>query len=280
MKLAALSAPLLVKLLELDRHAERLAELAERAESELATARDILNGKREDPRIDLEAIKDGFNTVVATAKRRRAAADAEQTVLSGAKLWLELLPPDAELEPVEPTLATGERLEDVRRAKLAVATDIRALRAVPVPSPDLRERVQSYVADLAHAGRPDVRGVDGGELKVRWPGGVGANRHNLDGFSAERVNGLLMAAYLFPDLLTERLVATVDEATSKPMPPAQRAARIAQLAAEQDQLARVEVALVDAAVAAGSDDEVHDSTAAPQLILGCRVQARAQEAAE
>ena len=44
-------------------------------------------------------------------------------------------------------------------------------------------------------------------------------------------DGLLLAAYLFRDVLVDRLRATIDEAASKPMPPVARAQRLAELLA-------------------------------------------------
>jgi hypothetical protein len=246
-KLDRLNAPLLLRLLQLDRHAERLAELAEQAEGELALSRAYLNGKRQDPAVNVDAVRDGFDAVLAKAKRLRAAANAEQKVLSGAKLWLELLPPDAELEAADAVVGDGLQLDEVRRRKAAVADEIKALRAVPVPSADIRERLQSYVEQLAHAGRPDMRGIEGGALQVYWPD-AGASRSSLSGFNTDSANALLMAACLFPDVLVDRLMATVEASTSKPMPPPARLARLRELAGELDQLGRVEVALVDAAI--------------------------------
>jgi hypothetical protein len=272
-----LSAPLLLRLLQLDRHAERLAELAEQAEGELALARAYLNGKRQDPAVDVDAVREGFEAVLAKAKRLRDAANTEQKVLSSAKLFLEMLPPDAELDAADVTIGDGLQLVDVRHRKQAVADEIKALRAVPVPSADLRERLQSYVEELGYAGRPDVRGLEGGALQVYWPD-AGANRGNLSGFNTDSANALLMAAYLFPERLTEALMATVDAATSKPMPPPARLARLRELEDEQGELGRLEVALVDAAIAAGAD-EVHDSNTAPEALLGCRIRASASAAA-
>ena len=249
------------------------------AESELAMARDLLNGRREDPRIDMTVVRDGFNATLASAKRLRAAANTEQKVLSAAKTWLEMLSPDAALEPVE-TSTDGLELADIRSRKQAAAAEIKTLRSVPTPSSDLRERIQGYVEQLAHAGRPDVRGVEGGDLKVKWPSGPSANRRDLSGFG-DSGNPLLMAAFLQPELLVERLMGTVTEMVSRPLPPAQRTARIAELSTERDWLARAESALVDKAIAEAGDgaDETHDVDASSEMVLGCRVRAAATSAA-
>lgn len=54
-------------------------------------------------------------------------------------------------------------------AKLKVATTERTkLKHMPVPSEDMMERVEKYVADLAERARPYVRGTrQGGKLTVR-----------------------------------------------------------------------------------------------------------------
>lgn len=279
MKLDRLDAPLLLKLLQLDRHAERLAGLAESAEGEIALAREYLNGKREGgPRVDVAAIGRGFEARLAEAKRRRAAADTEQRVLSSAKVFLEMLPADSALEMVE-TPIDGLDLADVRARKLAVAAEVRTLRAVPVPSADIRERIARYVGELGHAGRPEIAGVAGGALKVHWPTERSASRGNLVGFAPESANALLLAAFMQPELLVERLLATIAAETSQPMPPPQRLARIGELERELVELGRREVALVDVAIADGSDDEIHAIDTSPEALLGCRVVAAAASAA-
>jgi hypothetical protein len=280
MKLERLNAPLLVKLLQLDRHAGHLAELAEAAERELAYVRNIINGGDNSITAEVfERERANFDGKFKAAKRLRAVADTEQRVLSNAKIWLERLPSDSELDAAETVVGDGLQLDEVRRRKQAVADEITALRAVPVPSPDIRERVEGYVRKLAHAGRPDIDGVVGGELKVYWPADVHASRQNHNGFTTDGSgSGLLVAAYLFPERLTEALMASIEQATSKPMPPAARLQRLRELAGELVELSRVEAALVDAAIADGAH-EVHDINAAPEVVLGCRIRAAASAAA-
>lgn len=283
MKLNSLSQPLLVRLMDLDARADALAERAGAAEAAVDEARAIMNGRRPPPGANtlrdiqegVAAVQAGFETQYRAAQQARRTADAAHTVLSNLKVWLERLPPDAKLEPVElepEDLGLDElNLADVRDRRRQLAADIRALQLAPLPSPDLRERVATYVKRLAVAARPEVRGIAGGEqLVVYWPDSPGASRQNLNGFDTVVANPLLLAAFLFPDRLVDRIGDTIDAACREPCPPPQRAERLAALTAELDRLWQLETALVDQAVGAGDADATHDVTTPPAAVLGVR----------
>jgi hypothetical protein len=93
-------------------------------------------------------------------KRRR---DAAQSTYSACQAFLDELPDDATLGPVE-VKVEGHNLKEVR-ARLAIAqAELKTLRALPTSSADIKERIERYVAEMA---RPTITGIGKGErLKV------------------------------------------------------------------------------------------------------------------
>ena len=93
MKLSVLPQVILARLLEFDQYASSLAEQAEQAEQQVEHARDILNGKIEDPKVDVRKVRDGFEACLKQAQAKRHRCHTEQRILSNVKVWLERLPP-------------------------------------------------------------------------------------------------------------------------------------------------------------------------------------------
>jgi hypothetical protein len=92
-----------------------------------------------------------------------------------------------------------------------------ALRRVPVPPSDIREKVRTYVQDMT---RPAIDGIGTGEvLSVQWPTGLHA-----------------LMAFVQPDVLVERLMTKIDRIANTPCPLAEREQQIAELECEVDQL--------------------------------------------
>jgi hypothetical protein len=85
---------------------------------------------------------------------------------------------------------------------------------------------------------------------------------------------LALLAALFPDRMLGLVMGEVERMANDPLPVAQRAPRIAALEREQDELHRVEEALVAVAIAAG-----HSVQRSPAAVLGVRVADRASRAA-
>jgi hypothetical protein len=168
--------------------------------------------------------------------------------------------------------AEGKSLPEVRACISAARDELAKLRRIPVPSPDLRGRVERRIADL---GAPAVRGIGAGEeLKIVWPGA----KQTASGPDERSCEPLAMFAMLFPEKLADAAMAEAERMANDPVPRSERPARIAALEREIDELSHVEEALIDAAVARG--ETVHRSPSAlPQAVLGVRIAERGSRAA-
>jgi cell pole-organizing protein PopZ len=69
-------------------------------------------------------------------------------VLSSCKMWLDRLPLGTKLEPVT-TSSEGKNLAEVQARVRAARDEVANLKRAPVPSPDVRQRVERYVAAMA-----------------------------------------------------------------------------------------------------------------------------------
>jgi hypothetical protein len=108
------------------------------------------------------------------------------------------------------------------------------LKRVPIPAPDIRQKVQSYVLGLT---RPIIGGVDAGEvLTMKWP--------------KEELHVLM--AFLQPEVLVERLMAEINRIANTPCALPEREQQIVELEDEIDRLQRTEEAIV---VATGAPRE-------------------------
>jgi hypothetical protein len=268
-KLSHLSQPILVRLMELDQQAASLAEQADAAEQQVEHARAILNGKIEDPKVDVRKVQATFETLLKQAQARRHRCNTEQRILSNVKLWLERQPSDVALEPVKVRL-NGQDLASVRKRLQQIADEVSRIKAAPTPSADIRQRTEAYVAQLARHGEPIVRGVgEGSTLEVWWPLHASANRMNMMDFDKGTGNPLYLAALLQPQALVERILGVIDETASKPMPVSERAPRLAELQQEVDELRRLEEVLVQRGIDNG-EDVTRDPSSPSWAILGVR----------
>jgi hypothetical protein len=266
----ALPQFLLVKLLALD---EAVAALNARAgiierDIENRRARRYGNLQRADdnPRL-LEA---ELERLLADQKVVQQRLQAEQSVLSACKAWLDRLPAGTKLEPVAVT-ANGHELADIRKRIKMANAELDALRRAPAPSDDIEARVRDYVRGLA----PKVRGVGVGErLSIVWPGAQAPSGY----ISEHTCDPLALLAALFPDRMLALVMDEVEWMANDPLPLAHRAPRVAALERKLDELHRVEEVLVAAALAAG--EPVHRSPSAPPAaVLGIRVTERVSRAA-
>jgi hypothetical protein len=236
--------PILVRLMALDDYARGVEEFARAAENKVYRARDILNGRTNVSAEKLLETKRDFDAVYKHSGLMKDHAKVEAAIVAGVKVWLEALPSNTKLEQVH-TSPNGRGLAQIREQMAALREEVRELQQAPVPSADLEQRLAEYVSNLAIAARPVIwRGLSGGDLDIRWPGERKANRHNLAGFDTEFSNGLLMCAFLQPELLLQRLMAEAKHVCSIPCPPEARPTRIAELEEQLDQLGYVEEACV------------------------------------
>jgi hypothetical protein len=211
-----------------------------------------------------------LETLSADQKELQKRLQAEQSVLSACKVWLDRLPADTKPEPVAFTTDKHD-LADVRKRIKTIAAEIAALKRAPAPSNDIEARVKDYLRGLA----PKVSGVGVGErLSIIWPGAQGSSGY----ISEHTCDPLALLAAVFPDRMLALVMGEVERMANDPLPVAQRAPRVAALERELDELNRVEEALVAAALATG--DSVHRSPSAPPAaVLGVRVAEKISRAA-
>jgi hypothetical protein len=149
-------------------------------------------------------------------------------------------------EQIIPDVEDGLSLPAVRARIKKLKSAAEALRRVPVPPSDIREKVRNYIQDMT---RPVIDGIGTGEvLSVHWPTGLHA-----------------LMAFLQPDVLVERLMAEIDRIANTPCPVAQREQQIAELEDQIDRLQRMEEAVV---VATGAPRE---AGCPPWVVLGVKV---------
>jgi hypothetical protein len=150
------------------------------------------------------------------------------------------------LEQVNPSVEDGVSLPAVRARIKKLQNEVEALKRVPVPAPNIREKVQAYVARLQ---TPSIGGIAAGEaLTVQWPQGLHA-----------------LMAFLQPDVLVDRLTTEIDRIANTPCPLADREQQIAKLEEEIDRLQRTEEAIVV------STDAPRERGCPPWVVLGAKV---------
>jgi hypothetical protein len=263
----------LAKLFQMQNHVDYCARAASEAERACAAQRSELNDRRpasmkrgqwdlaaeQAKLVTLQQQHDGFKQIAAT----------EAGILKRCRSWLEGLP-TCGLEPV--TSAVGENtLASVRARLNAIAAELAALQRVPLPDPQLRQRIERYVADLAYGARPEIQGVGQGQtLRILWPGEAAVSRRNLAGFNDFTANALLMAALLEPARLVDRLMAAANEVADALVPAAERPTRIQALQDELLPLRYLEEVLICKALAAG-EAAARDSTAPVEAVLQVKI---------
>jgi hypothetical protein len=259
-------------LIGLSEHCEGLAQEAVDANRRLESLRSQLNtgnALRGDDRKQAEA---DFAALVKDVPRLRMRAQAEARVLASCKSWLASLPHSSKLESCV-VIADGVELAGVRKRLREIEAEVRLIEAAPSPSADIADRIKSCVAELSRKASPIFyRGLSGGHLDVRWPASVHSNRANANGFDTELgMNALLMAAYLHPEALIERLLKEVEALASQPIPVADRPEALRRLADEALILRNQEEVLVTRALADGDEVVARDVSAPARCVLGCRV---------
>jgi hypothetical protein len=214
------------KLDELAQTTELLAEQVGKTKDAITGARQRLSGgfQSDQEFSDLRASLDQL--VADQPVLGRKLRDAQFT-LADCKSFLEALPSDAVLEPVAAAKLDDDLDLQSARQRIADATDeVRQLRAVPTPSPDLEREIKGYVSAFA---RPRVSGIASGQqLRVDWP----------------TKDPIAVLAFLLPNEMVDALVKEVVRSGNTP-PPDERKKRISELEAEIDALQRRALALGD-----------------------------------
>jgi hypothetical protein len=270
MNYSSLPSFVLPRLLALDESVVYLSAKEANIAEEIEEIRKRLDGRVVDQRDDPDQLQERLQQLLTGQKHVKARLDGTQRLISSCRAWLDRLPDGAKLEQVKAN-TEGKELADVRAQIKAARDELKMLKRAPVPSPDLRQRIERRVAAL---GSPTVRGIGQGEtLKIFWPGA----KETISGHDERSCDPLALFSVLFPEKLVDAVMAEVERMTSEPLPLAQRPAQIAAVEREIEGLSHVEEALVELALARG--EPVHRSgSALPQAVLGVRVVERARAA--
>ena len=219
MNYSNLPASVLAKLLALEQIVEHLRDEEASLTPQINDIRNRLNGRVLDQRDDAGRLEQDMQRLVADHTQVKARLHQAQRLLSSCRTWLDRLPPGAKLEPV--TASTeGKSLPEVRARISDAREELAKLKRAPVPSPDLRDRVERRIAAL---GAPTVRGIGAGEeLKIVWPGA----KQTPSGPDERSCEPLAMFAMLFPKKLADAVMTRgrADGERSHPRRPASRRA--------------------------------------------------------
>ena len=238
-KLAMLSDACATATIRADQLAAQISDLRDRLNGRIVRAGD----HPEKLRIELEQ---RLEEQKALQRQRPSQAD----ILGRCRAWLAALPSGTVLEQIIPDVEDGLALGDVRARVRKLKDQVEALKRVPVPASDIKQKVRGYVERLP---MPIIGGIGAGEaLTVQWPTGLHA-----------------LMAFLQPDVLVERLMTEIDRIANTPCPLAQREQQIAELEREIDRHQRTEEAIV---VSTGAPRE---RGCPPWVVLGVKaVEAR------
>lgn len=174
-------------------------------------------------------------------------------IIDDCRAWLASLPANATLEQVAVEIETGITLPTLRAQIARFEAEVKALKQVPLPAVDIKQKVEAYIVSLT---KPIIHGVAAGEqLVVEWP-------KPRDQFAAApHVDLFTMVAFLEPDKFAARLLAAIH----KNAPPADRDEQIKKLETRIENLQRAEETLVVTTGAARIGGRP------PQVILGCKI---------
>jgi hypothetical protein len=235
------------KLDTLEQTVAQLDEKVRRTQEGIASGRARLEGAFKDDaeEADLRASLMELVEALPTLQQKLGRAKA---ALVRCKDFVNQLPGDAVLERV--VVKTNGLDRGALAAQLKAAEDeLQALRAVPMPAPDIKQRIADYVAAQA---RPKSMGIGSGQsFDVVWPNDPTA-----------------VLALLLPDAMSAALLREVERQANTPMPLVQRQQRMDELGQRIDTLQRQSLAL-DADATTGLPAEV---------VLGLRIVASEQSA--
>jgi hypothetical protein len=221
------------------------ATRADELTAEISQVRDRLNGRVVREGDDPATLRIEFERLLAERKALQKRRPVEIGIIESCKAWLAALPPATVLKQVTPDAEDGLSLRALRARIKEMQESVAVLKRVPIPAPDIRQKVQSYVQGLT---RPIIGGVDAGEvLTVRWP----TELH-------------VLMAFLQPEVLVERLMAEINRVANTPCALPERKQQIAELEREIDRLQRMEEAIV---VATGATRE---GGCPPWVVLGVK----------
>jgi hypothetical protein len=223
------------------------ADRAVRAAAQGATAASAVTAARD----AADAVRREYRALEIERDRRRAAhGQAAQTIARLDTFLLSGVPP-CRAVAVQARAQDGETLQQaLERVRAAIGVAQREagrVRSAPLPAETIAAQIRDQVRQLAAQGMPHVTiGAGDTPPRIEWPDGpmIGA-------LGAPSLGGSKLLAALFPKQLEALLLSGVDKIQG--ISPAERAERLAKLAADILGLEHEEEALVELALAKGLD---------------------------
>ena len=164
---------------------------ADELSAQISDLRDRLNGRVVRAGDHPEKLRIELERALEEQKMLQRQRPIEADILGRCRAWLAALPPVTVLEQIVPDIEDGLSLRDVRTRIKEMQDTVTALRRVPVPASDIKQKVRGYVERLP---MPIIGGIGADEaLTVQWPTGLHA-----------------LMAFLQPEALVERLTAEID----------------------------------------------------------------------
>jgi hypothetical protein len=245
MDLSQAPAFLAVKLATLSDACATATIRANELSAQISNLRDRWNGRTTRQGDHPEQLRIELEQRLEEQKALERLRPIEADILDRCRAWLAGLPSTTVLEQIIPKVDDSLSLSAVRARIKKLKDQVEVLRGVPIPPPNIREKVQTYVQGLT---RPVVGGIALDEaLTVQWPTGLHA-----------------LMAFLQPDVLVDRLTIAINRIANTPCPLAEREQQIGELEREIDRLQRVEEAIV---VATGAPRE---RGSLPWVVLGVK----------
>jgi hypothetical protein len=213
---------------------------------QIANVRDRLNGRVAREGDHPAKLSMELDRLLAEEKTLQRQRPIEADILDRCRAWLAGLPSTTVLEQIIPDVGDGVSLPAARARIKKLQNEVEALKRVPVPAPNIQEKVQAYVE---HLPMPNIGGIAAGEaLTVQWPTGLHA-----------------LMAFVQPDMLVGRLMVEINRIANTPCPLAEREQQIAKLEEKIDRLQRTEEAIVV------STDAPRERGCPPWVVLGAKV---------
>ena len=120
---------------------------ADELTGQISHLRDRLNGRVQRAGDDPVKLGIEFDRLLAEQKALQARRPIEADTLGRCRAWLAGVPSTTVFEQIIPDVEDGLSLPAVRARIKKLKTAAEALRRVPVPPSDIREKVRTYVQD-------------------------------------------------------------------------------------------------------------------------------------
>ena len=121
------------------------ATRADELTGQISHVRDRLNGRIVREGDHPAELRIEIDRLLAEQKALQARRPIDMGIIESCKAWLAALPPATVLEQVAPVVEDGLSLTAVRARIKKLQESVAVLKRVPIPAPDIRQKVQTYV---------------------------------------------------------------------------------------------------------------------------------------